>query len=112
MATNAPGVNGALFDPSTANGLGALSTLIGFGTNSALVTGLPNHGFAQGWVPIIHPIGFVSPVNAQACGFAGKALKFNVAATPVNNGAAFADTYVNRSGVTCPAGSGVFSVAP
>lgn len=110
QATNPSGANGALFDTDSSNSLGGLCTLIGFGINS--VFGSPtNQGFEQAELPTISRIGTGSSL-AQAAGFTGKAVKFNIAVAPVAIGGAFTDTYVNRTGAAVPIGAGVFSVAP
>lgn len=110
MGSNVSGVAGALFDTEATNTLGALCTGIGVGINS--VNGSPVQcGFEQAEAATIMHIGTTSSL-AQACGFNGKALKYNIAASAVAAGGAFTDTYVNRSGAACPIGAGVWSVAP
>ena len=110
MATNPSGIAGALFDTDASNSLGGMSTGIGMGINS-VIAAPAGQGFEQAEVPTIFRIGTGSNL-AQACGFSGKAVKFNVAVAPVAIGGAFTDRYVNRSGAAVAIGSGVFSVAP
>jgi hypothetical protein len=118
MATNPSGVPGAMFDASdSTNQLGALCTGIGGGINS--VYGPPptkNEDVVGNGISLAR-IGSAPPygAKAQACGFPGKVVTFQVNATAAAipaGGVMAPGTSVNQSGKPVPVGGGVYAVAP
>lgn len=110
MASNPGGVAGALFDPTASNALGGMCSGIGFGTNT--VYGPPlTAGMDDGEKVLVPVIG--SPVAnypaAQACGYAGAPVAFDVAASAIAPGGYLPDGNVNLTGKTIPAGAGVLA---
>lgn len=110
MATNPTGINGALFDPVASNGLGALCTGIGFGTN-AVYNILPA-GITDGKTIGAVRIGGTAALGLQACGSPGKAVIYRTANAPAAPGAAVPpSTDLNKSGKAMVAGQSVLAVA-
>ena len=109
MATNPSGIAGALFDSTASNGLGGLTTGIGFGTRSVM---LPlQAGIEVNEVPALARIGAGTAGVIQACGFAGKGVAVKTATGTVANGALIVAGWNNQSGRTITTGQSVLAVA-
>jgi len=113
MATNPAGLNGAMFDPDTTNGLGALNCGLGGGINSVygppVIVGVPGDG-----VPIAR-LGGTPPygARAQACGYPGKVVTLQLATVAaIAPAGAMPGGGVNRTGQTVPIGGACYAVAP
>ena len=110
MATNPSGVDGALYDQTASNGLGALNTGIGFGIN-AKYKPLPA-GIEEDDVPVATRIGLAAGVagTVSPCGFAGKDVAVKTATGAVADGAEIETGWENQSGKALVAGDSVLAV--
>lgn len=109
MATNPSGLHGALFDPSAANGTGALCTGIGFGINA--VYGEAPVGIEDGEIPVIHHIGLGTTGDINAVGFPDKLLEVVTATGTVADGSAVEPGFINETETTVVAGQIVLGVS-
>jgi hypothetical protein len=111
MAT-ATGANGCIFDTDATQPTGALSTGIGFGTNS--VMGPPDtKNFTALAVPALSRIGGAAGAFASIVAPA-KTLKVeqNPGPSAIAIGGAFADTFINQTGVAIPANGYCVATSP
>lgn len=109
MATNPSGVAGALFDSTASNGLGGLTTCIGYGTRAVMLP-LPG-GIEVHKPPTLARIGGGVDVVVQAVGFAGKAVSVKTATGTVANNALIMAGWNNQSGRSITTGQSVLAVA-
>lgn len=109
MATNPSGIAGALFDSTSSNGIGGLTTGIGYGTR-AVMKPLPD-GIEANETPALARIGSGTPGVIQACGFAGKGLSVKTASGAVANNALIVAGWNNQSGRSIVSGQSVLAVA-
>lgn len=109
MALNPPGVPGSLFDPSSNNGLGGMSTGIGYGTNVFYGPPAPI-GMDNGEGVLIQNIGETGTIPAQAAGYAGKPVAMITATSDVAVGGFMPDGSTNVTGKVVPAGAAVLGV--
>src|SRR5215510_4893987 len=93
----APGINGALYDLSTNNKMGALCTLIGYGTNAVYGPPVPG-GLGSGMTAAVRFIGG-AVTTACGCPWPGKVLTVRTAVGAVAVDAAIPPSGdINRSG--------------
>ena len=109
MATNPSGVAGALFDSTASNGLGGLTTGIGYGTRAVMLP-LPG-GIEVNETPALARIGAGAAGVIQAVGFAGKAVSVKTATGTVANNALIVAGWNNQSGRSITTGQSVLAVA-
>jgi hypothetical protein len=109
MATDPSGLHGALFDPATANGTGALCTGIGFGINA--VYGQLPAGIEDAEVPVIHHIGLGTTGDIQAVGFPDQTLEVVTATGTVAVGAEVETGFLNETEYTITSGQAVLGVS-
>lgn len=108
MATNPSGLNGALFDPQTSNGLGGITSGLGYGTNQVYST-LPA-GIETNEQVALPKIGTTSPANARPCGYPTKSAAVKVASGTVANGGVVVTGFTNRTGKTITSGQAIVAV--
>ena len=109
MATNPSGIAGALFDSTGSNGIGGLTTGIGYGIRSVMQP-LPR-GIEANETPALARIGSGAAGVIQACGFAAKGLSVKTASGTVASGALIVAGWNNQSGRTITSGQSVLAVA-
>ena len=110
----ATGQAGAIYDPDTSQGTGALCTGIGFGINSVFGPPAVAGNFTDDVTVSALRIGAGSQA-INAIGYAGKGLsvRANEGAVDIADGAAMSGTTsLNRTGKACPPGGLVVAVAP
>lgn len=111
MPASPVGVNGAIGDPATNQGTGALCTCIGFGYGEDYQTSaFVPAAFTTDSKPVVHRIGAAPTEEAFAANFTSKTLLMKTATGSVAPGAAVVAGWLNRTAFTLASGNFVFAV--